>query len=138
ESARLLRLVSARQLRVEPRLLETFRDRTRGLRDAAADPEGERGVLRGRRAYEGCGAVQRANSCASLTSSASGGGLGVSTRSSGSGVIEPFTSAMNVPDSPATGRSTAAAPVRLASSRSNAPGAPPRCTWPRVVTRSSN
>ena len=43
--ARLLRLVAARQLRVEPRLLEALRHRARGLRDAAAHDQGERAVL---------------------------------------------------------------------------------------------
>ena len=44
-SARLLRLVAARQPRVEPRLREALRHRARGLRDAEADAEGERAVL---------------------------------------------------------------------------------------------
>src|SRR2546422_9018646 len=126
EPARLLRLVAARQLRVESRLLEAVRDRARGLRDAAAHPQGERPLLRLRGAQPRRHPVQRAISCASLISSRSGGGLGVSTCWSGSGVTAPRASAMYVPDSPSARRSTAAAPSRVATSPSNAPGAPPR------------
>ena len=46
--ARLLRLVAARQLRVVAGVLEAVRDRPRGLRDAEADGQGERAVLRAR------------------------------------------------------------------------------------------
>src|SRR5262249_21144856 len=42
---RLLRLVATRQLRVGGGVLEAVRARLRRLRDARADPEGERGVV---------------------------------------------------------------------------------------------
>ena len=44
--ARLLRVVAARQFRVVARLLQALRHRARRLRDAAADAEGQRAVLR--------------------------------------------------------------------------------------------
>ena len=43
--AGVFRLVAPRQLRMEPRLLETVRDRSRRFRDPEEDPQGERAVL---------------------------------------------------------------------------------------------
>ena len=41
------------------------------------------------------------------------------------------------PQAPSAAASAAATPNRVASTRSNAVGVPPRCTWPRIVTRVS-
>ena len=42
------------------------------------------------------------------------------------------------PKAPSCTASMAAMPNRVASTRSKAVGVPPRCTWPRIVTRDSN
>ena len=43
----------------------------------------------------------------------------------------------HAPKRPPATASSAATPKRVASTRSNATGVPPRCTWPRIVTRLS-
>ena len=57
---------------------------------------------------------------------------------SGTSTISCACRATMRPHPPAFARSMAARPIRVASTRSNAAGVPPRCTWPSIVTRVSN
>ena len=55
----------------------------------------------------------------------------------GLATIRPPSSAATCPNWPSAISSTTFTPNRVASSRSNAHGAPPRCTWPSTVVRTS-
>src|SRR3989442_1565881 len=61
----------------------------------------------------------------------------LTTSSSGVAAISPCRNPIMTVAWPAISSLTAAAPKRVASSRSNAVGAPPRWTWPRIVARIS-